>query len=57
MKEEVNKIKCSTGWSEEAMRRNKNTPLDFIGFEGSSMSNSGENLPAIPAFPGERPRF
>jgi len=57
MKEEVNKIKCSTRRSEVAKRRNKNRPLDFIDFEGNRTSNSGEKLPDIPAFPGERPRF
>ena len=57
MKEEVNKIKCSTGHSEEAMRRTKNRTLDFIGFESSEQAVSEENLPGIPAFSEERPRF
>jgi hypothetical protein len=57
MKEESNKIRCSTRCSEEAMRRTKNETLDFIGFEGNGMINSEEKLPVIPAFPEERPRF
>jgi hypothetical protein len=35
MKDKVNKIRCSTGCSEEAMRRKKNKTLDFIGFAGT----------------------
>jgi hypothetical protein len=57
MKEEVNKIKCSTGRSEEAMRRTKNESLDFTGFEGNGIIISEKKLPTIPAFPEERPRF
>lgn len=43
--------------SEEAMRRKKNETLDFIGFEGSKRCFFEENLPVIPAFLKERPRF
>jgi len=57
MREEINKIKCSTGRSEEAMRRTKNRILDFIGFEGYETINSEKKLTVIPAFPEECPGF
>lgn len=57
MKDEVNKIKCSTGRSEEAMRRKKNGPLDFIGFAAINQSFPGRNNQLSLLFPEPVPGF